>query len=177
MSADQKNKKEQGNQKKRKRRVYEFVGRESENVVSGMSASRPTSPTRMNRDMLWHVLYDDDMELMRCITLKSARRMEAFSAGKSEIINIVEKCDSLTTMRCLFFLLLNVDDSMRADVCCPVFCSKVWTSHGSPVPLEGYKATRFFQDFGVQCIHSWIRNEMKSTTYLVDELRMLYTCC
>lgn len=139
---------------------------------------RATSPSRMNKDIMWHVLYDNDMDLIRNITLRSAIRMEEYSSGDSEIVTMVKECtDSLTRLRVLFFLLLNVDDTLREEICSSQFCNSVWTTHGCPAPVDQYKATRFFQDFGVQCIHSWIRNESKCATYLLDELRMLYICC
>lgn len=137
---------------------------------------RPPSPTRMNRDIVWHVLYDTDMELIRDITLPAARRAEESSSGSSEIVNFVLHCRNLTAMRALFFIVLNVDEELREDVCSAEFCKQVWTHHGRPVPLCPYKATRFFQDMEESCIHRWMRNEQCTAASLVDTLIALYLC-
>ena len=135
---------------------------------------RPASPSRMNRDVLWHVLYDDDIELIRDITLPSAIRLENESSGTSEIVSYVELCKNLSAMKALFFVSLNVDDKLREDVCSTEFCNKIWTCHGRPIPICPYKASRFFQDMEEACIHPWMRNEQCTATEMVDSLRMLY---
>lgn len=136
---------------------------------------RPASPTRMNRDILWHALYDDDIELLREITLPSAVRIENDSSGVSEIVSYVELCGSLSAMRALFFVALNVDEQLREDICSTSWTSQVWTCHGKPTPLCPYKATRFFQDLEESCIHPWMRNEQCTAMEMVDCVRMLYT--
>lgn len=139
--------------------------------------TRTASPSRMNRDILWHVLYDSDLELIRDITLPSAQRMEnEKSSGNSEIISYVELCKNLTVMRALFFVLLNIDEQLRSDVCSVDFCSRVWTCHGKPAPLCSFKASRFFQDLETSCIHGWMRNERCTAAVLVENIRILYTC-
>jgi len=140
------------------------------------SDERPASPSRMNRDVLWHVLYDnDDIELIRDITLPSAIRLENESSGTSEIVSYVELCKNLSAMKALFFVCLNVDEKLREDVCSSQFCSSIWTCHGRPIPVCPYKATRFFMDMEEACIHPWMRNEQCTAAEMVDSLRMLYT--
>lgn len=139
------------------------------------SDERPASPTRMNRDLVWHVLYDDDLELTRDITLESAIRLENDSSGISEIVSYVELCKNLSAMKALFFVCLNVDEKLREDVCSSQFCNKIWTCQGRPTPLCPYKATRFFLDMEEACIHPWMRNEQCMAAEMVDSLRMLYT--
>ncbi len=136
---------------------------------------RPASPTRMNRDILWHVLYDDDIELIRDITLPSAIRIENESSGVSEIVSYVELCKSLSAMRALFFVALNVDEQLRENVCSFPWTSTIWTCHGKPTPLCPYKASRFFLDLEEACIHPWMRNEHCTAMEMVDCVRMLYT--
>lgn len=144
-------------------------------IVSDAASS--SSPLHMNRDILWHVLYDTDMELIRDLTLPAARRAEEDSSGSSEIVDFVNMCKNLTAMRVLFFIVLNVDEQLRADICSKAFCdTAVWTSHGKPAMLDGYKATRFFQDVEEECIHTWMRNEQCTATAMVEKLRVLYTC-
>ena len=105
----------------------------------------PACPHKMHQDVLWHVLYDDDLELIRDITLPSVTRIELESSGSSEIVSYVEICNNLSAMQTLFFIALNADEILRADLCSPTFCSTIWTCHGRPIPLCPYKATRFFQ--------------------------------
>jgi hypothetical protein len=141
-----------------------------------LADDRTTSPLRMNRDIIWHVLYDTDMELIRDLTLPAAKCAETDSSGSSEIVSYVEMCKNLTAMRVLFFIVLNVNEQLRADVCSRPFCDSVWSYHGKPAPFDGHKATRFFQDVEESCIHSWMRNEQCTATAMVENLRILYTC-
>ena len=136
---------------------------------------RAGCPTRMNKDVVWHVLYDDDIELIRDITMPSALRIENESSGTSEIISYVELCKNLSAMQTLFFVALNADERLREDVCSSDFCATVWTSHGKPLPVCSYKATRLFQDMEESCIHPWMRNEQCTAAEMVDSIRMLYT--
>jgi hypothetical protein len=134
----------------------------------------PTHATAQKRDLLWHVLYSDDAELIRDITLPAAVRAEEDSAGESEIVNYAKMCSNLNGIRTIFFVVLNVDETLRADIVCPEFCNSVWTQHGTPTPVCGLKAARFFSDLEAECIHPWMRNETVTTSYLVDSIRMLY---
>lgn len=146
-------------------------------VYSTKDTERPVSPSRMNRDILWHVLYDSDIELIRDITLPATiLAEETNSSGTSEIINYVKLCKNMNVMRTMFFIILNIDETLRADVCSPTFCRSVWTVHGRPTPLCPYKASRFFQDLEETCIHAWMRNERCTTTNMIENLRLLYMC-
>lgn len=138
--------------------------------------ARPASPTRMHKDLMWHVLYDKDIELIRDITLPAAERAEAGSSGTSEIVEYVKLCKNLAAMRTLFFVILNIDEQLRADICSADFCRAVWTSHGSPSAVCPHKATRFFQDIETTAVHPWMRSEQCSAAEFVDIARVLYMC-
>ncbi len=139
-------------------------------------ADRPANALGMSKDILWHVLYDTDIDLVRDITLPAARRAEASSSGTSEIVEYTQLSQGITASRALFFVVLNVDETLRANICSQDFCSSVWTAHGCPAPLQPHKATRFFLDVQDACIHPWMRNEQCSAAELVDSVRELYLC-
>lgn len=126
------------------------------------------------KDILWHVLYDTDMELMKQISIPSSKRMAAY--GKADGIDtMLSDTKALTVIRVIFFILLNIDEDLRATVCSMEECSKITsTRHGRIVPLCPYKADRFFKDLNAKCVPSWMRNETKSITEFLEELRMLY---
>ena len=138
--------------------------------------ARPASPTRMDRDMMWHVLYDTDIELIRDIIMPAAVRAEEGSSGSSEIVEYVRLCKNLAAMRTLFFVILNIDEQLRADICDDGFCGTVWTSHGTPSVVCPHKATRFFQDIETTAVHPWMRSEQCSAAEFVDIVRVLYMC-
>lgn len=159
---------QQSGGKKRKKKTYDYT--------TDPKDDRPASPRGMRKDILWHVLYDTDIHLVRALTLPAAQRAEASSSGKSEIIEYTNLSQGITASRALFFLVLNVDEKLRADVCSAQFCDTVWTAHGIPVPFDPYKATRFFLDIQEACIHPWMRNERCSAADLVESIRELYMC-
>ena len=159
-----------GSKKKKSASTVEYT------YTTKLADGRTTSPLRMNRDIIWHVLYDTDIDLIRDLTLPAAKAAEADSSGSSEIVSYVEMCKNITAMRVLFFIVLNVNEQLRADMCSKSFCDSIWTYHGKPVPFDDYKATRFFQDVEESCIHSWMRNEQCTATVMVENLRILYTC-
>jgi hypothetical protein len=144
--------------------------------VSTKQVNRQASPVKMNKDILCHVLYDDDIELIRDLTLPAAQRSEEESSGSSEIVYYVQKCRNLSVMRALFFILLNVDSQLREDVVSSQFCNEVWTRHGKPVPMCPYKATRFFKTMQNECIHTWMRDERCTAAQMVHNIRSLYIC-
>jgi hypothetical protein len=130
----------------------------------------------MKRDLLWHVLYDDDLELMRHILLQPTRRAQDAASEPTLILHHVRRCANVACMRVLFFCILAADEQLRADITSPAWCSRIWTTHGKCVHLEHHKAERFYKDLLPECIHRWMRHEEETCSRLVDSLRMLYLC-
>lgn len=126
------------------------------------------------KDLLWHVLYDTDVDFMKTFTLPSSQRMAEY--GKADGIHtILKDTNALTVVRVIFFILLNIDEELRRIVCSPEECAKITSpKHGSVAVLCPYKADRFFRDLDTKCVHGWMRNETKSITEFLEDLRMLY---
>lgn len=127
------------------------------------------------KDLLWHVLYDTDIEFMKTISLPSAKRMAEY--GKTDgLLKMLESIKTQTTIaRVIFFILLNIDEELRRIVCSMEECSKITSPrHGKIMPMCHYKADRFFRDLNTKCVHAWMRNETKSMSEFLEELRMLY---
>lgn len=151
----------------KKKRHYPYATRDAE---------RPASPSRMGKDILWHVLYEPDTELIRDVTMPAALRVQEYSGGDSELVEFVQQCKNISAMRVLFFIVLSVDSELREAVVCPEKCKLVWTVHGCPAPMCPHKANRFFLDLTTQCIHRWMRNESNGVEFLLDSIRMTYLC-
>ena len=130
----------------------------------------------MNKDILWHVLYDTDIELIRDMTIPAALRVHDYSGSESEIVQFVRACQNMSVMRVLFFIILSVDSELREAVVCQERCNLVWTAHGCPAALCPHKGNRFFTDLTEQCIHRWMRNESNGVDFLIDSIRMTYLC-
>lgn len=148
------------------------------------------------RDVLWHVLYglcsqdlaaccnlfgdeakDSSTEIyiqfIKKLALPSAQRMAEH--GKSEdLFNLLKETRALTVCRVIFFLLLNVDEEFRRIVCDAEECSSLHIGTARVAPLCPYKAERLFRDLDTKCVHAWLRNETKSISIFLEELRMLY---
>jgi hypothetical protein len=126
------------------------------------------------RDILWHVLYDTDIDFMKQVCIPSSRRMAAY--GKADGIDVMlRESGALTVVRVIFFILLNIDEELRSTVCSASECRTIMsTKHGRVSQLCPYKADRFFKDLNAKCVPSWMRNETKSITEFLEELRMLY---
>lgn len=154
------------------------------------------------RDALWHVLYGlSQQDLAACcnilnssssnndehnststdiyisfikkLALPSAQRMAQH--GKSEdLMNLLRDTSALTECRVIFFLLLNVDEEFRRVVCDPAECMGLNIGTAKVAPLCPYKAERFFRDLDTKCVHAWLRNETKSISMFLEEIRMLY---
>lgn len=127
-----------------------------------------------SKDILWHVLYDNDVQFIKSVCLPSAKHMAEY--GKTDGLHkLIEKAEALTVVRAVFFILLNIDEDLRKMVCSKEECSRITSPrHGRVAHLCPFKADRFFRDLNVKCVHSWMRNETKSITEFVEELRMLY---
>lgn len=146
------------------------------------------------RDALWHVLYGlDTQDLAACcnivsneqsaadiyisfikaIALPSAKRM-AEHGRSDDLLNLLRDTKALTQCRAIFFLLLNVDEEFRRIVCDPEECLGLNIGTAKVAPLCPYKAERFFRDLDTKCVHAWLRNETKSISVFLEELRMLY---
>lgn len=120
------------------------------------------------------MLYDTDVAFMKSILLPSSKRMADY--GKTEGIHeLLQHTQALTVVRVTFFILLNVDEELRRIVCSAEECSKITSNkHGHVVQMDPYKADRFFRDLNTKCVHGWMRNETKSISEFLEELRMLY---
>lgn len=127
------------------------------------------------KDILWHVLYDTDIQFIKEIALPSAKRMAAYG-NTDGLLNMLDaESSAMTLVRVIFFILLNIDEKFRSDVCSAEYCSKIHSpKHGKVMPLCPYKADRFFRDLNTKCVSSWMRNETKSMSIFLEELRMLY---
>lgn len=127
------------------------------------------------KDILWHVLYDTDIEFMKTVSLPSAKRMAEY--GKTDgLYNMLDTMKTETTVvRIIFFILLNIDEELRRIVCTAEECSKITSPrHGKIISMCPCKADRFFRDLNTKCVHAWMRNETKSMSEFLEELRMLY---
>lgn len=146
------------------------------------------------RDVLWHVLYGFDehdlaarcniitktsaadiyIPFIKALALPSAKRMSEYG-GSEDLMNLLKETKALTECRVIFFLLLNVDEEFRRVVCDPSECSSFTIGGTTKVaPLCPYKAERLFRDLDTKCVHAWLRNETKSISIFLEELRMLY---
>lgn len=133
-------------------------------------------PEFRSADIMLHVLFDDDLELVRRICVPSALRVQAESSGPTNIVRYTRGCLNMTVMRSLFFILLQADPQLRCDVVSAAFCGTVMTAHGRPAPACPHKATRFFQHMRDDCIHVWLRNGQHSALEMVESIKMLYVC-
>ena len=130
-------------------------------------------PHRQCQDIVMHVLYSGGVEsLLRSLISQSLKNIsdEFPSAGVRDALShyvLAREGVSISTLRAVFFILLNQDSRMRARLC----SSRVL----SYIPeLCPYKACRFYDQMRDSVVTAWVKDETIAALDLVENLKDSY---
>lgn len=124
-------------------------------------------------DLLFHILYSSDHNLLLCICQESAIRLSSMS-GTDSALKLFEIAKHSYHMAVLvFFMMLNADVALKEMICKP------YTHPVAKVtfqPFCNYKAPIFFRSLNKTLIPEFLRNECKKSLQLEEDIRILYQC-
>lgn len=125
------------------------------------------------RDVLFHILYSNDMGTMMKLCHESAQRLSKILQDPLpfKLLEIVGNNEHMA--RCVLILLLNVDMGLKEAI------TKPYTIEEAGVtlqPLCGYKAPMFFKTIDSTVIPNFLRDELKTTITFEQEIQEIYQC-
>ena len=124
-----------------------------------------------NRDILFHILYTDDMRTTLEFCKGAVERIAA-ELRDTEAVRLYEIARrSPHSARCVFFLLLNVDMGLKEAVC------RSFLHEATGVTLKGlcpHKAPVLFRELGSRVVPRFLRDELRLSVDFERELREVY---
>jgi hypothetical protein len=150
--------------------------------------------THGRHDMLFHMVYGDNREVMMEFIQASAQRLYSLTSNQmlsdtiQHVMNTPQSV-SLQQARALFFLLLNVDMLLKEYVCDTLNKSRLATALNTPLPdlaskqayvmlgahkPDARKLESFFLNLSNTIVPNWLQNQALTFNDLVGTLREEY---
>lgn len=125
------------------------------------------------RDVIFHILYTDDMEttLELC---KGAVERVATETREMDAVRLYEIAKLSPHMaRCVFILLLNMDMALKEAVCKPLMHR---ASGVNLQPLCPHKAQVFFKELSARVVPRFLRDELMLSVDFELQVQEIYQC-
>ena len=128
-------------------------------------------PSTCTKDPVMYVLYHSNRDFIECLIRQCIANITAQHSSddlRAELHVLTPAPDEpMASLRLRFFLLLNIDEGMRADL--------VNKDLGSFIPrLDAGKACRFYDDLADRLVPEWMKNESVTIQDAVDSITEAY---
>jgi len=132
-----------------------------------------TKVNESKNDILFHILYSSDHQLLLQLCYESAQRLDLISktTAAMELFELSKHSHHMAV--CVFFMMLNADITLK-EMICKEFVHPV--AKVKFQPLCGYKAPIFLKNLNKFIIPDFLRNECKNSIQLEEDIRIMYQC-
>ena len=137
------------------------------------------APQGGKRDMLSHVLYGSNRELVVRLIEESVVNLGREYSGSEGVVDALQQLrpregEALCRLQIKFFVLLNEDETMRRNL--SNVREEGQTGMLMVCSLCPFKAERFYDSLCDELIPAWVKDSHVSHAAFVDSLRQAYLC-